>query len=113
MTTLSRSAAASRGGAQARGASSLRVGAAKVDVTPSAGELPKNSQGILDRLYARAIVLESGASSAALITVDAGGVPDADLAGGDAAGGEGAGDSGGQRPADGDSHAQRRRAARP
>jgi neutral ceramidase len=60
-----------------RGASSLRVGAARVDVTPSEGELPKNSFGILDRLYARAIVLENGTSSAALITVDAGSVPDA------------------------------------
>jgi hypothetical protein len=46
-------------------------------VTPSESELPKNSYGILDRLYARAIVLESGTSSAALITVDAGSVPDA------------------------------------
>ena len=56
------------------GASPLRVGAAKVDVTPAAGALPKNSLGILDRLYARAIVLESGGTSAALITVDAGAV---------------------------------------
>jgi len=62
-------------GAQApRGGSPLRVGAAKVDVTPSQGELPKNSLGVLDHLYARAIVIESGSSSAALITVDAGGV---------------------------------------
>ena len=43
-----------------RAASPLRVGAAKVDVTPAEGELPKNSRGVLDRLYARAIVLESG-----------------------------------------------------
>jgi neutral ceramidase len=50
---------------------------ARVDVTPSEGELPKNSYGILDRLYARAIVLENGTSNAALITVDAGSVPDA------------------------------------
>lgn len=57
-------------------AAPLRAGAAKVDVTPDAGSLPKNSQGILDRLYARAIVLESGTGSAALITVDAGSVPD-------------------------------------
>jgi neutral ceramidase len=56
---------------------SLRVGAAKVDVTPSPGELPGNSQGILDRLYARAIVLDNGVSTAALITIDAGAVPDA------------------------------------
>src|SRR5687767_9595823 len=63
--------------AQGPGGSALRVGAAKVDVTPAAGELPKNSQGILDRLYARAIVLESGNATAALITVDSGAVPDA------------------------------------
>jgi neutral ceramidase len=69
-------AAADESLAQARGSSSLRVGAAKVDVTPADGELPKNSQGVLDRLYARAIVLESGGASAALITVDAGAVPD-------------------------------------
>jgi len=63
-------------GAQApRSVSPLRVGAAKVDVTPSQGELPKNSFGVLDHLYARAVVIESGASIAALITVDAGGVP--------------------------------------
>jgi hypothetical protein len=62
--------------AQARGSSSLRVGAAKVDVTPADGELPRNSQGVLDRLHARAIVLESGSASAALITVDAGALPD-------------------------------------
>jgi hypothetical protein len=60
----------------ARAAAPLRVGAAKVDVTPMQGELPKNSRGVLDRLYARAIVLESGASTAALVTVDAGGIPD-------------------------------------
>src|SRR4029434_2480787 len=55
----------------------LRAGAARVDVTPSAGELPKNNLGILDRLYARAIVLDNGTASAALITVDAGAIPDA------------------------------------
>ena len=38
---------------------SLRAGAAKVDITPSPGERPK-SQGVLDQLYARAIVLENG-----------------------------------------------------
>ena len=53
----------------------LRVGAAKVDITPSQGELPKNSFGILDRLYARAIVIESGPATAALVTIDAGAVP--------------------------------------
>ena len=53
----------------------LRVGAAKVDITHSQSELPRNSAGVLDRLYARAIVVESGASTAALVTIDAGGVP--------------------------------------
>ena len=58
-----------------RDVSVLRVGAAKVDITPSQSELPKNSVGVLDRLYARTIVLQSGTSTAALITIDAGGVP--------------------------------------
>jgi len=57
--------------------SSPSAGAAKVDVTPAEGELPKNNQGILDRLYARAVVVESGSTSAAMVTVDAGGVPEA------------------------------------
>ena len=56
---------------------SLRVGAAKVDVTPAANELPKNYDGILDHIYSRAIVIDNGSATAALITVDAGGVPDA------------------------------------
>ena len=53
----------------------LRAGAAKVDVTPT--ELPRNTLGVHDRLYARAIVLDNGTATAALITVDAGGVSDA------------------------------------
>jgi hypothetical protein len=55
----------------------LRVGAAKVDVTPSANELPKTYDGILDHLYSRAIVLENATTRSALISVDAGAVPDA------------------------------------
>jgi len=54
---------------------SLRAGAAKVDVTPS--PLPRNTLGVHDRLYARAIVLDNGAATAALITLDAGSVSDA------------------------------------
>ena len=53
---------------------SLRVGAAKVDVTPAANELPRNYEGILDHLYSRAIVIDNGTTSAALISLDAGGV---------------------------------------
>jgi len=50
----------------------VKAGAAKVDVTPSAGELPVNYEGIHDRIYSRAIVIDNGISSAALITVDIG-----------------------------------------
>src|SRR6185369_7081387 len=64
------------GFAQSGPAPALRAGAAKVDVTPAENELPKNYEGILDRLYSRAIVLESGNTTAALISVDAGGIPD-------------------------------------
>lgn len=51
-----------------RGASPLRVGAAKVDVSPADGKLPGDGPGILDRLYARAIVLATETSSAAPIS---------------------------------------------
>jgi hypothetical protein len=56
---------------------SLRAGAAKVDVTPAAEALPSNFEGILDRIYSRAIVIDDGGTLAALISVDAGAVPDA------------------------------------
>ena len=46
-------------------------------MTPSDSELPKNYLGVLDRLYARAIVLDNGAARAALVTVDAGAISDA------------------------------------
>ena len=59
-----------------RAATSLRVGAAKVDVTPADSALPKSYLGVLDRLYARAIVLDNGVARAALVTVDAGGLSD-------------------------------------
>lgn len=55
----------------------LRVGAAKVDVTPAADALPDSYEGILDRLHSRAIVIDDGRTRAALISVDAGAVPDA------------------------------------
>jgi neutral ceramidase len=51
-------------------ATSFRVGAAKVDITPT--QLPKNSEGILDHSYARAIVIDNGATRAALVSADAG-----------------------------------------
>ncbi len=50
----------------------FKAGAAKVDVTPGENALPKNIEGILDRLYSRAIVIDNGVTSAALVTVDTG-----------------------------------------
>jgi neutral ceramidase len=50
----------------------LEAGAARVDVTPLESELPPTSEGIHDRLNARAIVVDNGAASAALVTVDTG-----------------------------------------
>jgi hypothetical protein len=54
----------------------LKAGAAKVDVTPAESELPKTYEGILDRIHSRAIVIDNGATKAALLTLDAGGMPD-------------------------------------
>jgi neutral ceramidase len=50
----------------------FNAGAAKVDITPDESELPENIDGILDRLFSRAIVVENGVTSAALVTVDTG-----------------------------------------
>jgi hypothetical protein len=54
----------------------LRVGAAKVDITPAEDALPDNYLGILDRIHSRAIVIDNGNATAALISVDAGGIRD-------------------------------------
>lgn len=51
-------------------AHSFRAGAAKVDITPAT--LPKSSEGILDRIYARAIVIDNGVARAALVSADTG-----------------------------------------
>ncbi|MEO9132232.1 MAG: neutral/alkaline non-lysosomal ceramidase N-terminal domain-containing protein [Sphingomonas sp.] len=55
-------------------AQALKVGAAKVDVTPSAKDLPKTMLGVLDPLNVRAIVVDDGKTRAAMVTVDAGAV---------------------------------------
>ncbi len=47
----------------------IRVGAAKINITPSKDELGPNSLGIHDSVYCRAIVIDNGVTSAALITV--------------------------------------------
>jgi hypothetical protein len=49
--------------------SPIKVGAAKVNITPSKDELGPNSLGIHDSVYCRAIVINNGVTSAALITV--------------------------------------------
>jgi hypothetical protein len=56
-------------------APAFQVGAAKVDVTPSADKIPKNFQGVLDPIFARAIVVDDGKARAAMVTVDAGAIP--------------------------------------
>jgi hypothetical protein len=61
--------------AQTVPAGPLRVGAAKVDITPAKTELPKQYLGVLDELYARAIFMDNGKSSAVLLSLDAGVVP--------------------------------------
>ncbi len=53
---------------------SLRVGAAKVDVSPTAEQLPARYTDVLDPLFARSIAVQGDSGTAMLITVDAGGV---------------------------------------
>jgi hypothetical protein len=61
--------------AAAQPAHGFQAGAAKIDITPAANALPPRSLGVLDPLYARAIVLDNGTDRAALVTVDAGAIP--------------------------------------
>lgn len=57
------------------GRGTLKSGAAKVDITPTEQELlAAKSLGAVDRIHARAIVVSNGITSAALISIDAGGV---------------------------------------
>ncbi|MEO8754790.1 MAG: neutral/alkaline non-lysosomal ceramidase N-terminal domain-containing protein, partial [Casimicrobiaceae bacterium] len=64
------------GAAQPAGpAGTLRAGAARVDYTPSATQLPRGFNGVLDPIYVRTIVLDNGRTRAALIAIDAGGIP--------------------------------------
>ncbi|MGA0806217.1 MAG: hypothetical protein ACO3PV_06850 [Pseudohongiellaceae bacterium] len=51
----------------------LRVGAARIEVTPA--QLPDNWLGVNDPVYARAIVLDNGSTRAALVSLDAGAIP--------------------------------------
>lgn len=53
----------------------LRAGAARIDITPEQTKLPRGFEGINDRIFVRAIVLDDGHTRAGLVTVDAGAVP--------------------------------------
>jgi hypothetical protein len=53
---------------------SLRAGAARVDITPDEKKLPRGFEGINDRIFVRAIVLDDGRTRAALVAVDAGAI---------------------------------------
>jgi neutral ceramidase len=52
----------------------LRAGAARVDITPTASELPEGYDGVHDPLFARALAFDNGTTRAALITVDFGAI---------------------------------------
>jgi len=56
-------------------AAGLKAGAAKVDVTPAVDKLPRNMIGILDHIFARAIVVDDGSAKAVLVAIDAGAIP--------------------------------------
>jgi hypothetical protein len=60
--------AAVQGAAGAEGA--LRAAAARIDITPPVGELPKPYKVIHDPLYVRALLLDNGAARAAVIVAD-------------------------------------------
>ena len=48
----------------------LKVGAAKVDVTPAPDQLGRNSYGILDHTHFRVILFSNGTNIAGLANVD-------------------------------------------
>lgn len=52
----------------------LRVGAARVDITPSRTDMPRNYTGVNDDVFVRAIVVANGSTKAAMVTVDIGGM---------------------------------------
>jgi len=56
--------------------SALWAGAAKVNLTPAAEELPESYLGINDQIYSRAIVVRSTRDTIVLVTVDVGGFND-------------------------------------
>ena len=66
------------GGYEAFAQGSLRVGAARVDITPSSDPAnPPSGKYAHENLYVRAIVLDNGSARAALIGADQAGLPEA------------------------------------
>src|SRR3954469_23653622 len=61
-----------QGSAAVKGA--LKVGAARLEITPGANAIPRPYTSILDPLYARAIYLENGHDRAVLLNADVGGI---------------------------------------
>jgi hypothetical protein len=82
MLSLFALAAVCAGGAFSAECSELRAGAAKVSISPSADEFPystpreKDFVGVHDDLYARALVLDDGATKVALVSVEVVEIPD-------------------------------------
>ena len=54
---------------QVKQSTQIKVGAAKLNITPSIDELGPNSLGIHDSVYCRAIVIDNGKTGAVLVTV--------------------------------------------
>ena len=52
----------------------LKAGASRVDITPSASELPQGYDGVHDPLFVRALALDNGVTRAVLVTVDFGAI---------------------------------------
>ncbi len=58
--------------AQTNEASPFKAGAAKVNITPAQNDLPESYNRINDSLYTRAVVIDNGTTSAALVSIDNG-----------------------------------------
>src|SRR3954471_17681485 len=61
-----------QGSAAVKGA--LKVGAARLEITPGANAIPRPYTSILDPIYARAIYLENGHDRAVLLNADIGAI---------------------------------------
>ncbi|WP_395397892.1 hypothetical protein WBP07_25510 [Novosphingobium sp. BL-8A] len=73
VAALAHAVAASAAGVAAKptaAAPGLMAGAARVDITPSKADLPKPFTTIHDHLFVRAVVLDDGASRAAIVVAD-------------------------------------------